>query len=309
MIELAHGCYHMTCLCKAEFCYLCQKMWKTCACTQWDEGRLVAAAQARVNAQLGAHRPPPPRAVPVPPPPPPQPVLRPTQARVPTVRHIFPTPLHQTPVGPTRSVREELEIYREDALERYFRSQGNPSARVVTPATQPVVKPQTRPTTLYTVPAATLSTRNAPVTVNHTIVPARPGVPTVTRSNVPTVARPSVPAVTRPSVSTVTSPSVPTVPRPSVPTVTRPSMPTRSSVPSVTGPSVPAASPTCVVKTESHYERLVREAIDELRVNHDCQHSKWIYRPGGGQCQTCYHHLPLYLFVSPSPGLRTEVPY
>ncbi|KAK0383055.1 hypothetical protein NLU13_8971 [Sarocladium strictum] len=45
-IELNTGCNHMTnillaCLCKAEFCYECGKTWKTCACAQWDEGRLL----------------------------------------------------------------------------------------------------------------------------------------------------------------------------------------------------------------------------------------------------------------------------
>ncbi|EMD34832.1 hypothetical protein CERSUDRAFT_24434, partial [Gelatoporia subvermispora B] len=40
MIELSLGCYHMTCRCKTEFCYLCKKRWKTCVCPQWDERRL-----------------------------------------------------------------------------------------------------------------------------------------------------------------------------------------------------------------------------------------------------------------------------
>ncbi|OSX63329.1 hypothetical protein POSPLADRAFT_1080865, partial [Postia placenta MAD-698-R-SB12] len=32
MIELNHGCFHMTCRCKTEFCYVCQARWKTCTC-------------------------------------------------------------------------------------------------------------------------------------------------------------------------------------------------------------------------------------------------------------------------------------
>ncbi|TCD67542.1 hypothetical protein EIP91_012296 [Steccherinum ochraceum] len=40
MVELNHGCFHMTCLCKAQFCYLCAAPWKTCTCPQFDEGRL-----------------------------------------------------------------------------------------------------------------------------------------------------------------------------------------------------------------------------------------------------------------------------
>ncbi len=47
LIELNQGCYHMTCRCKAQFCYLCQASWKACACPQWDEERLFRAAEAR----------------------------------------------------------------------------------------------------------------------------------------------------------------------------------------------------------------------------------------------------------------------
>ncbi|OCH93921.1 hypothetical protein OBBRIDRAFT_701325, partial [Obba rivulosa] len=37
MIELNHGCFHMTCRCRTEFCYVCKARWKTCRCPQWDE--------------------------------------------------------------------------------------------------------------------------------------------------------------------------------------------------------------------------------------------------------------------------------
>jgi len=61
MIELNMGCFHMTCVCKTEFCYLCQARWKTCSCKQWDETRLVVAAEERIDLELelieAAHRP------------------------------------------------------------------------------------------------------------------------------------------------------------------------------------------------------------------------------------------------------------
>ncbi|KAF8553207.1 hypothetical protein OG21DRAFT_1273259 [Imleria badia] len=41
MIELHLGCFHTTCRCGTEFCYLCRARWKTCECPQWDEQRLV----------------------------------------------------------------------------------------------------------------------------------------------------------------------------------------------------------------------------------------------------------------------------
>ncbi|KAH7916168.1 hypothetical protein BJ138DRAFT_1169480 [Hygrophoropsis aurantiaca] len=47
IIELKQGCYHMTCRCSAQFCYLCTALWKTCQCRQWDEERLENEAARR----------------------------------------------------------------------------------------------------------------------------------------------------------------------------------------------------------------------------------------------------------------------
>ena len=52
MVELGLGCYHMTCLCRTEFCYVCRAPWKTCTCPQWDEGRLMAAAEHQIENQV-----------------------------------------------------------------------------------------------------------------------------------------------------------------------------------------------------------------------------------------------------------------
>lgn len=41
IIELHQGCYHVTCRCRAQFCYLCGVSWKRCSCPQWEEGRIV----------------------------------------------------------------------------------------------------------------------------------------------------------------------------------------------------------------------------------------------------------------------------
>ncbi|XP_047983265.1 E3 ubiquitin-protein ligase RSL1-like [Salvia hispanica] len=45
MIELATGCYHMTCRCGNEFCYTCGAEWKkkkaTCSCPLWDEENIL----------------------------------------------------------------------------------------------------------------------------------------------------------------------------------------------------------------------------------------------------------------------------
>ncbi|KAF9552090.1 hypothetical protein CPC08DRAFT_823074 [Agrocybe pediades] len=53
IVELSIGCYHMTCRCRAEFCYLCAVPWKNCTCVQWDEAHLLATAQQRVENELG----------------------------------------------------------------------------------------------------------------------------------------------------------------------------------------------------------------------------------------------------------------
>ncbi|KAI5322223.1 hypothetical protein L3X38_031295 [Prunus dulcis] len=45
MVELAEGCYHITCRCGYEFCYTCGAEWKnkkaTCSCRIWDERNII----------------------------------------------------------------------------------------------------------------------------------------------------------------------------------------------------------------------------------------------------------------------------
>ncbi|CAF1353122.1 unnamed protein product [Adineta ricciae] len=58
VVELTQGCYHMTCRCRAEFCYLCSTAWKNCSCVQWDETRLLEEARVRTAriAHIEIHR-------------------------------------------------------------------------------------------------------------------------------------------------------------------------------------------------------------------------------------------------------------
>lgn len=44
-VELKEGCYHITCICRYEFCFNCTKIWKTCKCEIWNEANLLAAGR------------------------------------------------------------------------------------------------------------------------------------------------------------------------------------------------------------------------------------------------------------------------
>jgi uncharacterized protein YihD (DUF1040 family) len=47
MVEHNQGCIHMTCKCKAQFCYICGLKWRTCTCADSQLGTIRAAAEAR----------------------------------------------------------------------------------------------------------------------------------------------------------------------------------------------------------------------------------------------------------------------
>ncbi|CAH0050241.1 unnamed protein product [Clonostachys solani] len=54
VVELSTGCYHITCVCKHEFCYVCGVKWKNCQCSHWDERRLLEQANNIVNRDAAA---------------------------------------------------------------------------------------------------------------------------------------------------------------------------------------------------------------------------------------------------------------
>lgn len=203
MVELNLGCFHITCRCRTEFCYLCQKRWKTCTCPQWDERRLYVAAEERVQLQHG---------------------LR--VAQRPAVR--------AAPAVNQPELRAAGQIRQHDRSNIFPRE-----ATIHRPAPQlPAIH-----RTYASISAATTSTPQTSTPHTHAVRSAGSG-------------------------STLSTPAA--------------------------KQAKPAAART--------RERLIQEAMEELRVNHECSHDRWKYRQGGGRCQHCYHSLPNYLFVSPRPA-------
>ncbi|XP_004295986.1 PREDICTED: uncharacterized protein LOC101314644 [Fragaria vesca subsp. vesca] len=53
MVELAEGCYHITCRCGYEFCYTCGAEWKnkkpTCSCPIWDLRNIIREEPQQVR--------------------------------------------------------------------------------------------------------------------------------------------------------------------------------------------------------------------------------------------------------------------
>lgn len=287
MIELNMGCYHMTCLCRQQFCYLCRAPWKTCTCAQWDEGRLLVAAEERVNRRMNvnAHHH---VAAPQAPPRPRQVAAVPVVARPPAVRPaVAPAPLNvadplrsrAAPIATRPNVHNPVNVSRTPAslLPAY------PVYTTQVQSRPPVTQPA------YPVYTTQVQSRS-PVT--------QPAYPVYT----PPVQR--RPPVTQSAYPIYASP-VQRLPQPRSPTLSSnnarhsllvPPQQTPSRTPSINYAITPY--PTRPVSLNLERDRLVRRAMEELRVNHDCQHGRWSYRSGGGKCEMCSHHLPKYLFVS-----------
>ncbi|KAG2066866.1 hypothetical protein BDR04DRAFT_1106090 [Suillus decipiens] len=42
-------------------------------------------------------------------------------------------------------------------------------------------------------------------------------------------------------------------------------------------------------------QRMIMEAMERLRVDHNCDHTSWKFRSGGGRCESCAMRLPLLI--------------
>ncbi|KAF2866427.1 hypothetical protein BDV95DRAFT_631857 [Massariosphaeria phaeospora] len=57
VVELRYGCFHMTCRCKAQFCYVCGVQWKNCQCPEADARRIEERAEDIVDREAPANLP------------------------------------------------------------------------------------------------------------------------------------------------------------------------------------------------------------------------------------------------------------
>ncbi|KAF9240454.1 hypothetical protein BU15DRAFT_87661 [Melanogaster broomeanus] len=247
MIELNVGCYHMTCRCRTEFCYLCRALWKTCRCPQWDEARLIAAAEQRVDAQLEGNR-----------------------ARQAPVQRVRPAPVPARAPVPAAAPAP---------------------ARAPAPAPAPAPTPPAREVRLH----AWIADQRLPAAV----VPARPPVAPTVRLPVP--ARAPAPVQepwwrATPAPAPTPAPALAARPPAPQPPVTRAATALRSLVSDSTQARGDAVQSRVAGTQETVRQRMVRETMERLRVDHDCNHEKWRYRRGGGRCESCGDNLPYYLF-------------
>ncbi|KAL5458815.1 hypothetical protein PMIN06_003134 [Paraphaeosphaeria minitans] len=58
IVSLRTGCNHITCVCKAQFCYVCGEKWKTCRCDVADINRIEERAEEVVDRDAGEVLPP-----------------------------------------------------------------------------------------------------------------------------------------------------------------------------------------------------------------------------------------------------------
>ncbi|KAF8841104.1 hypothetical protein BDN67DRAFT_967585, partial [Paxillus ammoniavirescens] len=334
MIELNVGCFHMTCRCRTEFCYLCRALWKSCRCPQWDEARLLAAAEQRVDAQLGvgqgiharravpvqearrAHaRAPAPvaPAVPAPAPAPAAPVARlaPAPAPVaPAPRRVPPPPVPEwrqaAPVVQAANQRVPAPVVPVPTVDIPERSPPTVAIPEWRQAARPVQAANQRvPAPVVPVPAVDTAERST-----ATVPRWRHATPVVeANGQLRAAVVPDRPPVRATSEAPEKSPApVPdwrqAAPRltPAVPP--KPLQPPTIQTPTAVGSH--ASSPVQALRNalqasvedaqrEAVRQRMIRETVARLREDHDCDHGHWLYQRGSGPCEFCGDTLPNYV--------------
>lgn len=276
MIELETGCHHMTCRCKTEFCYLCRALWKTCNCNDWDERRLRQAAEARVDALFGREI-----------------ALTPELDASATVQPSSSSGSRaDTLKGLIQAVRARKNNREADSIQdtTLGKSRAPPSYEEATALSDMSLHSTAQQKAIPPMEGTSgsdntsRSSKATPYTDNAESCQPTPLVPNPPSSSATLVEH-----------SIFCTPSTPTL------SAEAGSLPARKTSRNINSPTVhqyrPATRRRRQLTTEERMD-LVIKAIEDLRNNHECVHSHWIYRHGPGRCENCRHRLPLYLFVS-----------
>lgn len=312
LIELDMGCYHMTCRCRTEFCYLCKERWKTCGCPQWDERRLFAAAEQRVDVQLGGgrhhHR------------------LHNVQRAgfADPVQPAQPRPQNVQAVQPRAQPANVIQPRAPHTIPAARAPVATPAVRRVAPLPPTLpVQPGASATNLPTNDTTALCVAQSSATQSQHQTNAQSRVRLVQFAqsaeasiNTHWRVRPVVPPKPESLVWTMTSsqpgPVVPPKPSSLTPTrrwssireqedwrkTMRPRQHQDTNPPGTNARIMDASSSSASnvgTQNDATRQRLIREMAERLRVDHDCQHT-WKYSRGGGRCENCHHAMPSYLF-------------
>jgi hypothetical protein len=265
MIELQMGCYHMTCLCKTEFCYLCRAIWRTCSCLQWDEHRLYAAAEERVDQQLAGAR------------------YRPNLPRADIERR------RETQVRTfTCIILDAIPCLRkrcESGKSRASVHNHTPGPYIGAHDCKWCVMLSASPNIVITLKNAAIETPSG--TQRLAANPSLPG-------RVDDITHPPRLVHEKPQQSSkVTSTSSRTALW--VQTLRNPS----SSAETLFSSAEVARRRRSDLGNDPRRAALINAAAEELLRNHDCRHDVYGWSRGPkGVCQMCRHYLPIYLFVS-----------
>ena len=235
VVELNHGCYHITCRCRSQFCYLCSAPWKTCSCRQWDERMLLVEAERRVAAQvqLGIAPPQPaPAAAPIAAAPPPQRIYPYANPNVQPEHNNGLTNVSSEPRSVAGTLSFAQIVARGTSSNGSMAQQAGNSTRH-----EPSGGRGDSP---FEYEGYGYHSKGGTQSSQRRVWAAEQGSSRGFQSHRKTQER----------------------------------------------------------SRDDWHQKRVKEMMERLRTDHDCNPHVWRKRNGGGECGECHHHLPLYLLVS-----------